>query len=107
MAPVVFIMFDIFKGEAGEWGPTKTIECDEFAIHYTRFRYNIEISFCTANGAVSEQFAFLIHNIYSERSSYWCYSAKPPKSSCSYSEFFDWMLENKPNVAEWLLFNAI
>lgn len=106
MAPVVFIMFDIFKNKAGEWGPSKTIQCDGFVVYYMRFDFHIEISFCETDAA-AKQFAFLIRNRYSERIICWCDSVGPPKSSCSYSEFFDWIAENKPEVAEWLLWNAI
>ena len=99
-------MFDLFKDEAGECGPSKTIECDGFVIYYMRFTFHIEISFCET-GAANKQFAFIICNQHYQRVCYWCMSVIWPKTSCPYSEFFDWMIENKPNVAEWLLFNSI
>lgn len=95
-------MFDIFKNEAGDWGKKQVIQCDGFSVDFIQFGYHVEVSFRD-----KEQFGFIVWRTDCDICNYWTDSVSPPRSSCSYSEFFDWMLENKPNVAEWLLFNAI
>lgn len=104
MAPVVHLMFELFKDEADNWNQSRIIELDGFLVDYMRFGSHLELSFCDPDRT---QFAFIAWRIKFDRYNYWTKSVEPPRSSCSYSEFFDWMAENKPKVAEWLLFNAI
>lgn len=106
------MMFDIFKDEAGEWGWDKTIDYDGFWIRYTNYYIATEISFyhyaepCRWDGP---KFGTIVLNKYVKFDQWLAFKegyVSDTAETATYPEFFDYMLINKPAVAEWLLWNA-
>lgn len=92
-------MLDLFKDDNGEWLDNSSTKYDGFSVYCNGWQGHVVIVF--SNNI--KHFAFI--DINQSATMYWADSALPPKSSCSYPEFFDWMLANNPAVAEWLIWN--
>ena len=103
MALMESMMLDIFKDETGGWLSSRTILYSDFRVSYYVLAGSINLRFMDIDG---EEFAFILA-ANSAGMICWTADIEPPTLATSYPKLFDFMVNNMPSAAEWLLWNMV